>query len=146
MALFGDLGDRRELEKKAKAEGRLPPGQSLTLKWPVLHDGRVPEFDPANWDFKISGEVEQPARTGAAFGKIKLPEGLQNPHIDRESFLETIGKKQNAVGDFSSHARAHQFFSSLRCSYPDPAIGANCGVVLNHFSAMVAVHSSTLTA
>ena len=24
-------GDRRELEKKAKAEGRLPPGQSLTL-------------------------------------------------------------------------------------------------------------------
>ncbi len=43
MALFGDLGDRRELEKKAKAEGRLPPGQSLTLKWPVLH-GSVP-FD-----------------------------------------------------------------------------------------------------
>jgi DMSO/TMAO reductase YedYZ molybdopterin-dependent catalytic subunit len=44
MALFGDLMDRRELEKKAKAEGRLPPGQSLTVKWPVLHYGSVPHL------------------------------------------------------------------------------------------------------
>ena len=62
MALFGDLGDRRELEKKAKAEGRLPPGQSLTLKWPVPHYGGVPVFDAAKWDFKISGLVEEPVR------------------------------------------------------------------------------------
>src|SRR5260370_1157447 len=41
MALFGDLGDRRELEKKAKAAGRLPPGQSLTLKWPVPQRPKV---------------------------------------------------------------------------------------------------------
>src|SRR5215471_16362003 len=61
MSLF-DLGDRRELERKAKAEGRLPPGQSLTLKWPVLHYGRVPTFDPAQWDFRISGEVDLPVR------------------------------------------------------------------------------------
>src|SRR5260370_10058955 len=61
MALFGD-GDRGELEKKAKAEGRLPPGQSLTLKWPVLHYGSVPHFDAAKWDFKISGLVEEPVR------------------------------------------------------------------------------------
>src|SRR5205807_6843015 len=62
MALFGELGDRRELEKKAKAEGRLPPGQSLTLKWPVLHYGSVPTFDEAKWDFNISGEVAAPVR------------------------------------------------------------------------------------
>src|SRR5258707_13292143 len=62
MALFGDLGDRRELEKKAKAEGRLPPGESLTLKWPVLHYGSVPHFDGRKWDFKISGSVEAPVR------------------------------------------------------------------------------------
>ncbi|PYU15622.1 MAG: sulfite oxidase-like oxidoreductase, partial [Acidobacteria bacterium] len=62
MALFGDLGDRRELETKAKAEGRLPPGQSLTLKWPVLHYGGVPAFDAAKWDFKISGLVEEAKR------------------------------------------------------------------------------------
>src|SRR4029077_12585724 len=62
MALFGDLGDRKELEKKAMAEGRLPPGQSLTLKWPVLHYGSVPHFDATKWDFKISGLVEEPVR------------------------------------------------------------------------------------
>ncbi len=62
MALFGNLRDRRELEKKAKAEGRMPPGQSLTLKWPVLHYGSVPHFDAAKWDFKISGLVEEPVR------------------------------------------------------------------------------------
>ena len=66
MALFGN-GDRRELEKRAKAEGRLPPGQSLTLKWPVLHYGSVPQFDAAKWDFKISGLVDQPGGlTGAS--------------------------------------------------------------------------------
>src|SRR5260370_41214714 len=62
MGLFGDVGGRRELEKKARAEGRLPPGQSLTLKWPVLHYGSVPAFDAAKWDFKISGQVEEPKR------------------------------------------------------------------------------------
>jgi Oxidoreductase molybdopterin binding domain len=62
MALFGEFGERRELEKRAKAEGRLPPGQSLTLKWPVLHNGSIPLFDAAKWDFKISGEVEEPKR------------------------------------------------------------------------------------
>src|SRR6476660_8142410 len=62
MSLFGELGTRKELEHKAKAEGRLPPGQSLTLKWPVLHYGSIPHFDPAKWDFKISGELEEPKR------------------------------------------------------------------------------------
>jgi len=61
MALFGD-GGRRELEKKAKEEGRLPPGQSLTLKWPVLHYGSVPHFAGGKWDFKISELVEAPMR------------------------------------------------------------------------------------
>lgn len=32
---------------------RLPAGQVLTRKWPVLHAGRVPPFDPATWDFTI---------------------------------------------------------------------------------------------
>src|SRR3989304_5585939 len=41
---------------------RLPPGQYETEKWPVLHYGTVPRFDPARWDFKVFGEVEQPVR------------------------------------------------------------------------------------
>jgi DMSO/TMAO reductase YedYZ molybdopterin-dependent catalytic subunit len=62
MALFVGDGGRREKEKKARAEGRLPPGQSLTIKWPVLHYGSIPRFDAARWDFKIDGLVEQPLR------------------------------------------------------------------------------------
>jgi DMSO/TMAO reductase YedYZ molybdopterin-dependent catalytic subunit len=54
--------ERKELERKMQAEGRLPPGQSLTLKWPVLHYGSVPRFDPERWDFKITGLVESPVR------------------------------------------------------------------------------------
>ena len=34
--------ERRQREREMKLEGRLPPGQSLTLKWPVLHYGSVP--------------------------------------------------------------------------------------------------------
>ena len=39
---------------------RLPPGQYLTEKWPVLHAGSVPKVDLATWDLRISGEVERP--------------------------------------------------------------------------------------
>ncbi len=54
--------DRKEKEQQMQREGRLPPGQSLTLKWPVLHYGSVPRFDPAKWDFRVRGLVEQPVR------------------------------------------------------------------------------------
>jgi len=54
--------ERKELEGRMLAEGRLPPGQAATLKWPVLHYGSVPRFDPARWDFSISGLLEQPLR------------------------------------------------------------------------------------
>ena len=40
--------------------GRLPPGQILTRKWPVLHSGSVPLINPAEWRFQITGLVERP--------------------------------------------------------------------------------------
>lgn len=33
----------------------LPPGQYAPGDWPVLHYGRVPRFDAATWDFRITG-------------------------------------------------------------------------------------------
>lgn len=51
--------NRREEEDRIRNEGRLPPGQSLTLKFPVLHYGPVPPFSPATWDFRIWGDVEE---------------------------------------------------------------------------------------
>jgi DMSO/TMAO reductase YedYZ molybdopterin-dependent catalytic subunit len=51
--------DRRKQEERVRQEGRLPPGQSLTLKFPVLHYGPVPHFNPATWNFRVWGEVEE---------------------------------------------------------------------------------------
>jgi DMSO/TMAO reductase YedYZ molybdopterin-dependent catalytic subunit len=51
---------RREEEQRMKAEGRLPPGQTLTLDFPVLHYGPVAKVDPAKWKLSVFGEVEQP--------------------------------------------------------------------------------------
>jgi DMSO/TMAO reductase YedYZ molybdopterin-dependent catalytic subunit len=39
---------------------RLPPGQYLTEKWPVLHAGDVPDVDVATWTLSSTGEVEEP--------------------------------------------------------------------------------------
>lgn len=50
---------RKTEEEKVRQEGRLPPGQSLTQKFPVLHYGPVPTFNAATWDFRVWGEVEK---------------------------------------------------------------------------------------
>jgi len=44
----------------ALSQPRLPPGQVLTKKWPVLHYGLVPTVDLATWTFTVDGLVERP--------------------------------------------------------------------------------------
>ena len=40
---------------------RIPPGQVLTDKFPVLHFGRTPEYpDLSAWDLRVWGEVASP--------------------------------------------------------------------------------------
>jgi DMSO/TMAO reductase YedYZ molybdopterin-dependent catalytic subunit len=55
---------RSKAEAKVAEAGydpaRLPPGQYLTEKWPVLHAGSVPAVDLSTWMLAISGEVERP--------------------------------------------------------------------------------------
>ncbi len=41
---------------------RLPPHQRIAKDFPVLHYGRVPEFDKRTWDFRVEGLVEKPIR------------------------------------------------------------------------------------
>ena len=53
---------RRENQELFATEGRLPPGQSLTQIFPVLHYGPIPPFNPATWDFRVWGQVEQEVR------------------------------------------------------------------------------------
>lgn len=58
MNLFG----RRDQEDEIRKMGRLPPGQALTNRFPVLHYGSVPRYDLKKWDFRIFGEVEEEKR------------------------------------------------------------------------------------
>jgi DMSO/TMAO reductase YedYZ molybdopterin-dependent catalytic subunit len=51
---------RKEDEEKMRSEGRLPPGQSLTQRFPVLHVGPVPNVDLNTWDLKFWGLLEEP--------------------------------------------------------------------------------------
>jgi DMSO/TMAO reductase YedYZ molybdopterin-dependent catalytic subunit len=51
--------NRKDQEESVKKMGRLPPGQALTQKFPVLHYGPVPPFNPATWNFKVFGLVEE---------------------------------------------------------------------------------------
>ena len=49
---------RRELPDPS----RVPPGQVLTKKFPVLHYGPVPKVDLPGWDFRVWGLVENPIK------------------------------------------------------------------------------------
>jgi DMSO/TMAO reductase YedYZ molybdopterin-dependent catalytic subunit len=60
--MYGEGSERKIQERGMREAGRLPPGQSLTLKWPVLHEGTVPRFDPKTWDFRVTGLVNKPLR------------------------------------------------------------------------------------
>jgi len=95
--------DRREAEKRKKAEGLLPPGQSLTLKWPVLHYGSVPRFDPKTWDFRLYGLVEQPLRfTWDEFNRL--------PKIDLKSDFHCVTRWSR----FDNHWSGVEFREILR--------------------------------
>jgi DMSO/TMAO reductase YedYZ molybdopterin-dependent catalytic subunit len=54
---------RSKAEAKVREAGydpaRLPPGQYLTEKWPVLHAGDVPDVDLATWTLRVFGAVEE---------------------------------------------------------------------------------------
>jgi DMSO/TMAO reductase YedYZ molybdopterin-dependent catalytic subunit len=59
---------RSNAERKVLEAGfdpaRLPPGQYLTHRWPVLHAGPVPVADPATWRLRVWGEVEEEVELG----------------------------------------------------------------------------------
>jgi DMSO/TMAO reductase YedYZ molybdopterin-dependent catalytic subunit len=46
--------------REAPSSERLPPGQSLTRKFPVLDLGIQPPWDPATWSLTVGGLVENP--------------------------------------------------------------------------------------
>jgi len=76
-----EITERKQREREMRDAGRLPPGQSLTLKWPVLHVGSVPHFDPRTWDFRVTGLVENPIRlTWDEFSHLPMTEVTADMH------------------------------------------------------------------
>lgn len=49
----------REIEVAPELAHRLPPGQTFTERFPILHEGEVPEYDLSTWSLRIFGEVEK---------------------------------------------------------------------------------------
>ncbi len=41
---------------------RIPPNQRVTSKFPILHVGDIPKFDPKTWSFSVEGLVENPLK------------------------------------------------------------------------------------
>jgi DMSO/TMAO reductase YedYZ molybdopterin-dependent catalytic subunit len=82
---------RKEDEDKFNREGRLPPGQSLTQRFPVLHYGPVPRFNPATWDLRVFGEVDQEvAWTWEEFQKLPRKQLAMDIHcVTRWSKFDT---------------------------------------------------------
>ncbi|HVQ30432.1 MAG TPA: sulfite oxidase-like oxidoreductase [Vicinamibacteria bacterium] len=86
--------ERGLLEKKMREEGRLPPGQSASIKWPVLHEGEVPSFDPETWDFRVGGLVEAPLTlTWKGFQALPKAEVASDFHcVTRWSTFDNLWK------------------------------------------------------
>jgi DMSO/TMAO reductase YedYZ molybdopterin-dependent catalytic subunit len=70
---------------------RLPPGQYLTEKWPVLHAGSIPDVDLATWTFRVWGEVESPLElTWEQFNELPRASNTQDIHcVTRWSRFDT---------------------------------------------------------
>lgn len=89
--MLNKLFSRREDEEKARRAHRLPPGQSLTEKFPVLHVGEIPPFNPETWTFRIWGEVTEPKEwTWAEFNALPRTRIIMDIHcVTRWSKLDT---------------------------------------------------------
>ena len=70
---------------------RLPPGQYLTEKWPVLHAGSVPHTALSAWDFRVWGEVDEPlVLTWEELSELPTVEVTQDIHcVTRWSRFDT---------------------------------------------------------
>ena len=87
---------RSRAEQKVKDAGydpaRLPPGQYLTEKWPVLHAGSVPRYDNLDgWTLRIFGEVENTVElTWEQFNELPRTSNVQDIHcVTRWSRFDT---------------------------------------------------------
>jgi len=95
-------------DPRSASEGRVPPGQYLTGRLPVLHAGTVPRVDPASWDFEVGGLVGAPLRFDfAGFRSLPARELVADIHcVTKWSKLDTRWEGV-PVADLLARARPH---------------------------------------
>ncbi len=86
-----NLFNRRDEEERARSENRLPPGQALTTKFPVLHYGPVPTVNLETWTLRIWGEIEKEVTlTWEEFNRLPKTRVRMDLHcVTRWSKLDT---------------------------------------------------------
>jgi len=87
---------RSKAEAKVREAGfdpaRLPPGQYLTEKWPVLHAGSVAHYpDLSTWTLRVFGDVEEELElTWEQFSELRRSSNVQDIHcVTRWSRFDT---------------------------------------------------------
>ena len=94
-----DMNEKRLIiSPDTERRERLPPGQKLTDRWPVLHYGKAPKIDPTQWTLKIWGLVEKERTvTFAEFMAIPQVKVLSDIHcVTRWSRLNNLWEGPSA--------------------------------------------------
>jgi DMSO/TMAO reductase YedYZ molybdopterin-dependent catalytic subunit len=76
---------RTDLRDQGIDPTRVPPGQYVTDRFPVLHAGVTPRVDVSNWDFQINGLVETPA-------SFAYQQMLDMPQVSRSFDIHCVTK------------------------------------------------------
>lgn len=72
---------KRIISPDTLRENRVPPGQHLTDKWPVLHHGKVQTIKTADWTFNIRGlAVKEHALNYEEFAALPRVEVFSDIH------------------------------------------------------------------
>src|SRR6266700_8440589 len=111
MQWFGKKSAQRALdEKRPDGKDRLPPGQYLTKKWPVLSYERTPQQLPPDWKLKVTGKVEHPLElTWEEF--LALPRTTFTADIH---CVTTWSRYDNSCKKYGQIFHAHMFCFNLR--------------------------------
>ena len=89
--MLGDRG-RKQAEERGIDPSRVPPGQYLTERFPVLTVGPNPKFNLDAWDFTVFGGVENRLRLSwAELMELPQKEVVTDIHcVTRWSKLDTV--------------------------------------------------------
>lgn len=63
----------RKIEIAPELAHRVPPGQTVTDRFPILHEGEIPRYDLKDWSLRVFGEVEE-ERTFSFADLLAMPQ------------------------------------------------------------------------